>query len=48
MDKRHWNGVALDGTVPDDLLCELVDESYTLVVKGLPRRMRDTLPSREV
>lgn len=44
MDKRHWNAVALDGSVSDDLLCELVDESYALVVKGLPRRLRDALP----
>ncbi len=44
MDKRHWNAVVFDGSVPDDLLRELVDESYALVVKGLPRRVRETLP----
>lgn len=44
MDKRHWNAVSLDGSVPDDLLHELVDESYALVVKGLTRAAREQLP----
>ncbi|MFC5910712.1 MmcQ/YjbR family DNA-binding protein [Streptacidiphilus monticola] len=38
MDKRHWNTVSLDGTLPDDLVRELVEDSYDLVVAKLPRR----------
>jgi predicted DNA-binding protein (MmcQ/YjbR family) len=45
-DKRHWNSVDLDGSVDDDLVRELVEDSYDLVVAGLPRRVRDDLPSR--
>jgi predicted DNA-binding protein (MmcQ/YjbR family) len=37
MNKRHWIMVAQDGSVPDALLCEWIDESYALVVKGLTR-----------
>jgi predicted DNA-binding protein (MmcQ/YjbR family) len=38
---RHgWNTVAVDGTVPDDELTELVDASYDAVVARLPKRLR--------
>jgi predicted DNA-binding protein (MmcQ/YjbR family) len=32
--------VALDGSVPDDELRELVEQSYVLVVRGLPSAQR--------
>jgi predicted DNA-binding protein (MmcQ/YjbR family) len=35
-----WNTFALDGTIPDDELAQLVDDSYDLVVAALPRRLR--------
>lgn len=43
LNKRHWNTVTLDGSVPDDLVRELVDESYALVVRGLTRAVREEL-----
>lgn len=45
MNKRHWNTVALQGDVPGDLLRQLVDHSYELVVAGLPKRLRHELAS---
>lgn len=33
MNKRHWNTVVLDGSVPSELVRELVDHSYQLVKK---------------
>ncbi|MFF4266029.1 MmcQ/YjbR family DNA-binding protein [Streptomyces virginiae] len=39
MNKRHWNTVTVDG-VPDTMLRELVEDSYDLVVAGLPRAER--------
>jgi predicted DNA-binding protein (MmcQ/YjbR family) len=44
--KRHWNTVRLDGSVPADELRAWVEESYELVVAGLPRARRDALPRR--
>jgi hypothetical protein len=38
--KRHWVRIDLDGTVPDDELRELLQTSYALVVRGLPRAQR--------
>ncbi len=42
-DHRHWNTVALDGSIPDEELRELVDQSYALVVAKLTRAQRAQL-----
>lgn len=41
--KEHWNSIASDGSVPDDEIREMVDHSYTLVVKSLTKVQRQTL-----
>jgi len=33
MNKKHWNTVVVDGTVPNKLLKEMIDCSYALVNK---------------
>ncbi len=43
MNKRHWNTLILDGSLPDDLILSLVDDSYTLVVKGLTKAVRKSI-----
>jgi predicted DNA-binding protein (MmcQ/YjbR family) len=40
MNKRHWNTVTVDGDLPDRLVKELIEDSYDLVVAGLPRAER--------
>ncbi len=42
-NKRHWNGIAIDGSVPDALVREWIDDSYALVVKSLSRVERERL-----
>ena len=37
-NKQHWNSVKPDGKVPDDLLKALLDRSYALVFKKLPKK----------
>lgn len=44
LNKRHWITVTLDGTLPDDLLQDLIRDSYDLVVRGLTRAARAALP----
>jgi predicted DNA-binding protein (MmcQ/YjbR family) len=39
-NKRHWNTVHLDGTLPPGLVDDLLGHAYTIVVDGLPRRYR--------
>lgn len=43
MNKRHWNTLVLDGSLPPALVRELCDHSYALVVAGLPKREREGL-----
>ena len=43
LNKRHWNTVALDGSVPDEELLELIDHSYQLVAARLTRAQRNEL-----
>ncbi len=40
MNKKHWNTVVFESELPESLLGELVDHSYQLVVKGLPKKDR--------
>lgn len=40
LNKRHWNTVVSDGSVPDDEMDEMIAESHRLVVAGLPKRRR--------
>ncbi len=35
MNKRHWNTVILDDSIPNSEIERMIDHSYTLVVKGL-------------
>ena len=37
LNKRHWNTVILNGSVPDAMVQHLIDQSYTLVVSSLKR-----------
>ncbi|NWF29964.1 MmcQ/YjbR family DNA-binding protein [Streptomyces sp. PKU-EA00015] len=39
MNKRHWNTVTVGG-LPDRMVRELIEDSYDLVVAGLPRSER--------
>ncbi len=37
MNKKHWNTIILDFTIPHTLLLELIDHSYNLVYQGLTK-----------
>lgn len=43
MNKKHWNTVSFNGSVPDKLILELVDHSYDLIFKSLPKTTRDSI-----
>ncbi|RDL43104.1 MmcQ/YjbR family DNA-binding protein [Marinomonas piezotolerans] len=46
MNKKHWNTVILDGSLPEGELRRMVDHSYALVVKGLTKAKRTNLELR--
>ncbi|EWH08149.1 hypothetical protein DS2_18880, partial [Catenovulum agarivorans DS-2] len=37
MNKKHWNTVVLNGSVPEGEIKRMIDMSYALVVAGLPK-----------
>ncbi len=47
MHKKHWNTVNFEGSLSKSFLLELVDYSYDLVVKGLPKKVQAALRARE-
>ena len=38
MNKKHWNTIIADGSVPDRLLKEWIDHSYELVSMGKKKK----------
>jgi predicted DNA-binding protein (MmcQ/YjbR family) len=43
LNKRHWNTVTIDGSVADEMVLSMVEDSWALVVDGLPRSVRSRL-----
>ena len=46
MNKKHWNTVRLDGSLPQGEIERMIDNSFRLVVKGLKRSERRGLELR--
>jgi predicted DNA-binding protein (MmcQ/YjbR family) len=40
LNKRHWNTVALDGSLEDATIHDMIEDSYDLVVSKLSRAKR--------
>jgi predicted DNA-binding protein (MmcQ/YjbR family) len=40
LNKRHWNTLILDGSLPAKLVKELIDHSYELIIASLPKSKR--------
>lgn len=45
LNKKHWNSIEVDASIPEDELLEMIDHSYDQVVKGLTRKERERLNS---
>ena len=43
IQQPYFNTVTLDGTVPDDVLNEMIDHAYSVVVGRLPKKHRKEL-----
>ena len=43
LDKRHWNTVIIDGSLADQAVRDMIEDSYDLVVSKLPRVRRRAL-----
>ena len=43
LNKRHWNTIVLDGSLPDKLIYGLIDHSYETVYFGLNRAEKQNI-----
>lgn len=43
MNKKHWNTVEIEAGIPDAELRKMIDHSYELVFKSLPKTAREKL-----
>ncbi|MBS1948870.1 MAG: MmcQ/YjbR family DNA-binding protein [Bacteroidetes bacterium] len=43
MNKKLWNTIIVDRTIPQKLIKEMIDDSYLLVVKSLPKKFHGVL-----
>ena len=47
MNKIHWNSIKADGEVPDELLKDLLDQSYSLVLNSFSKKKQRELLNSE-
>ena len=40
MNKQHWNTVTTQGKLPQKFICELIDNSYNLIVQSLSKKQK--------
>lgn len=43
MNKKHWNTITLDGSIPQSEIERMIESSYQLVVMNLPKLQRISL-----
>jgi len=43
MNKKHWNTVLMDGSIPEKTIRSWIDDSYDLVVASLGKSLRQEL-----
>ncbi len=47
MNKVHWNSVNPDGNVPDELLKEMLDKSYNLILSSFSKKKQSEILGNE-
>ncbi len=43
MNKKHWNTIIVDGSIPLGLLKTMIDDSYELILGSLSKKDRDSI-----
>lgn len=46
LNKDHWNSIDLNGDLPDDLLKELIDQSYQLVINTFSKKQQEKIRNK--
>ncbi len=48
MSKIHWNTVDFNSDVSDKMMCELINHSYDLIFKCLPKKLREEIQNKNI
>lgn len=43
MNKKHWNSVEIDGSIPQKEVLKMIDDSYDLVISTMPKKLKEQL-----
>lgn len=43
MNKEHWNSVYIEGNVPDNIVRDMIDESYQLIFGSLSKKIQSEI-----
>jgi predicted DNA-binding protein (MmcQ/YjbR family) len=43
MNKKHWNTVKIDGSIPDKIIKSWIDDSYNLVISKMSKKQKEIL-----
>ena len=43
LNKKHWNTIIVDGSIPDQEICWMIDHSYDIVFKSLTKAEKESL-----
>ncbi len=43
MNKKHWISVAMDESLPDEFVEELIENSYNIVRNSLPKKIKNAI-----
>jgi predicted DNA-binding protein (MmcQ/YjbR family) len=43
LNKRHWNTVVIDGSLPERMIKDMIEDSYDLVLSQVPASRRRAL-----
>lgn len=43
MNKNHWNTIHFNNDVSDKMMCELINDSYTLIFKSLTKKLQQEI-----
>lgn len=47
MNKEHWNSLYLQGDVPDEIVKDMLDKSYNLVLASLSKKLQREIMEKE-
>tara|TARA_R110000751_G_scaffold79110_2_gene159522 strand:+ start:231 stop:374 length:144 start_codon:yes stop_codon:yes gene_type:complete len=47
MSKVHWNTIVMNGELNPKQLKEFIDDSYTLIISSLSKKLREELKSSD-